>query len=82
MGITGATKEEKMRYSKRMVGMDVVITLQRYRNEESYPVDVRGTIEKVGRGIAKVRYQVPWMPSQDGYTTYLDGSENYVSAPF
>lgn len=72
-----------MRYTRQMIGRELVIQLHRYRNDpDSYRVDVRGTIEKVGRGIATVRYQIPWQPRSEGYVTYLDGTETYVGKPF
>lgn len=72
-----------MRYTKSMIGKEVAIILEQNRNEpDNAPVATRGTIERVARHIATVRYQVPWHPLTEGYVTYLDGTESYVSDPF
>ena len=72
-----------MRYTQKMIGHDVVIELRRDRQDpHSQHIAVRGTIEHIKRGIATVRYQVPWHPLKGAYVTYLDGSETWVSVPF
>jgi extradiol dioxygenase family protein len=66
-----------MRFTRSMVGHNITLHLERDRNEPgSGPVDVHGVIARVRNRIATVTYQVPWHRLENGYVTYLDGSES------